>query len=111
MRLIKHLETVAEAHESYVQRHLAKEDLSRIVKLRGLAQTHKELKTLKKEALYIGWTKGDMRTHELSEPLNALMEAIHDFEIGGSGEKRDTAIMGAWSQFHALRMKILVHCL
>ncbi|MEE9433312.1 MAG: hypothetical protein V3V15_03640 [Sphingorhabdus sp.] len=111
MRLIEHLETTAASHESYVQKQLAKEDLSRIIKLRDLARQHEDLKTLKKHALFIGWTKGDMRTHELSDPLNALIEAVHDFETKGTGEQHDAAIMDVWMQFHKLRMKILIHCL
>jgi len=111
MLLLKHLESVSEKHESYVQRQLAKEDLERVAKLRDIARAHKELQSLKKEALFIGWTNGDLRTHELSEPLHVLIQAVHDFETNGGGEEYDAAIMTAWTVFHGLRMKILIHCL
>ena len=111
MHLMKHLETVAASHESYVQRQLAKEDLARIAKLQDLARAHRDLSSLKKEALFIGWTNGDLRTHELSEPLHALIQAVHDFETQGPRNEYDAAIMTAWTEFHGLRLKILIHCL
>ena len=72
---------------------------------------YRDLPSLKKEALFIGWTNGDLRTHELSEPLHALIQAVHDFETQGPGDEYDAAIMTAWTEFHGLRLKILIHCL
>jgi len=111
MQLIKYLNTVISENNGYVQVQLAKEDLARVEKLRGLARKHDNLPALEKDGLYIGWTKGDFRTHELSETLKALMKAIFDYEENGANEKLDAEIMDIWVAFHTLRLNTLVHCL
>jgi len=116
MKLIAYLESVISRNEGIVQTQLAREDLARIEKLCVMAQTHDNYPDMEKDGLYIGWTKGDFRTHELSDPLKALMRAIFDSIKTGDttkydAEKLDDHIMDIWAAFHTLRLKILVHCL
>jgi len=115
MKLVSYLNSVIEADNGYVQKKLAEEDLGRINQLRDLARQAEDAKAMRKAGLYIGWTKGDFRTHELSEPLTALINAIYDYEKSVSREadvaQIDEKIMDIWAGFHALRLKTLVHCL
>ncbi|NNC36426.1 MAG: hypothetical protein HKO02_03135 [Hyphomonadaceae bacterium] len=115
MKLVDHLETVISAGSGYVAVQLAKEDLKRVQTLRELAHSSDNLAAMQKSGLYIGWTKGDFRTHELKDPLNAIMEIIYTVENDKPGpEDRaelDAKIMDIWAAFHTLRLKTLVHCL
>ncbi len=111
MKLITYLESVISRNDGIVQTQLAREDLTRVEKLRELAKTHDTYAALEKDGLYIGWTKGDFRTHELSDPIKALMRAVFDLEKTGDAAKYDDHIMDIWAAFHTLRLKTLVHCL
>ncbi len=113
MQLISYLKSVIDGDAGYVQTHLAKEDLDRVKQLRALANEHDDLKAMQKAGLYIGWTKGDFRTHELADPLNALMAAIFEYEGINSAERKalDSRIMDIWTGFHTLRLNTLIHCL
>jgi len=111
MKLLNYLKGVIAYNAGYVSVQLAKEDLARVNKLIEMAKTSDDLKSMQKAGLYIGWTKGDFRTHELTEPLNALIKAIYEYEHGNANEKQDDLIMDIWTAFHTLRLKTLVHCL
>ena len=111
MKLVEHLNSVMSENASYVQAYLAKEDLARVEKLRALAKSAQDAIAMEKDGLYIGWSKDDMRTHELSQPLKALIAAIYSYENGGASETLDNQIMDIWAAFHTLRLKVLVHCL
>jgi len=111
MKLVEHLNSVMSDNTSYVQAYLAKEDLARVEKLRALAKLAQDAKAMEKDGLYIGWTKDDMRTHELSQPLKALIAAIYDYENKGASDALDARIMDIWTALHTLRLKVLVHCL
>ncbi|MCF6220875.1 MAG: hypothetical protein L3J65_07160 [Robiginitomaculum sp.] len=111
MKLITYLESVISRNEGIVQTQLAREDLARVEKLRELAKTHDTYAALEKDGLYIGWTKGDFRTHELSDPIKALMRAVYNLEKTGDVAKYNDRIMDIWAAFHTLRLKTLVHCL
>ena len=111
MKLITYLESVISRNESIVQTQLAHEDLVRVEKLCELAKIHDNYADMEKDGLYIGWTKGDFRTHELSDPIKALMRAVFDLEKTGDAAKYDARIMDIWAAFHTLRLKTLVHCL
>lgn len=111
MKLIEHLNSVITQNTSYVQAYLAKEDLKRVEKLCALANSSPDLKTMEKDGLYIEWTKDDMRTHELSQPLKALIKAIYEYETGEATPELDKQIMDIWAALHTLRLKVLVHCL
>ena len=77
-----------------------KKTIDRVKQLRALANEHDDLKAMQKAGLYIGWTKGDFRTHELAEPLNALMAAIFDYEDMSTADREalDNRIMDIWTE-------------
>lgn len=111
MKLIDYLNDVISRNEGIVQTQLAREDLARVEKLCELAKTHDNYAAMEKDGLYIGWTKGDFRTHEMSDPIKALIRAIYDRAKSGNAAKYDDRIMDIWAAFHTLRLKTLVHCL
>ena len=77
MTIEEYLGQIAENSESYFQAHLAKEDLLRVERLSAMAAATSDLETLQKEALYSGWTPGDLRTGELKDVLLPLIAAFH----------------------------------
>ena len=93
------------------RRALAKEDAARIRKLCELAATEASKEEYMKNGLYIGWTRDDMRTWELKEQLDPLMEAIFAYQRAEDPAGLDEEIDSAWAIFNQHRMKILVHCL
>ncbi len=109
MELIAQLTRLMETTDSPFQVQLAKEDLGRIATLRELSAGHDTLEDFQKAGLFIGWTKGDFRTKELEETLLPLMAAIFAYEKGGADSEK--AILDAWRDFNAQRMKVLLHCL
>lgn len=111
MRLVTMLEREAADGASLFRRMLAKEDAERIAKLRRLAHEHETLEDFRKHGLFIGWTRDDMRTHELKEYLAPVMDAVFACEREGGGEAAELALDAAWRAFDAHRLKILVHCL
>lgn len=108
MRLIETLAAEAENAPRMFARALAREDLARLRKLQELAQAHEDLAAFKQRGLMVGWTQGDLRTLELKETLEPLLEAVHAFERGAGDE---AALEAAWRAFYAQRFKVLVHCL
>lgn len=110
MELQAYLTRIAESSESYFQQHLAKEDLARVEKLAAMAREASDLETLQHDALYIGWTPGDLRTGELKEVLLPLIAAMLEYVRAGS-EQADKALLQAWLAFHEERIKVLIHCL
>jgi len=111
MKLITYLNDVISRNAGIVQTQLAREDLARVEKLCELAKNHDNYAAMEKDGLYIGWSKGDFRTHEMSDPIKALMHAIFDLTKTGDTAKYDDRIMDIWAAFHTLRLKVLVHCL
>jgi phage gp29-like protein len=111
MRLLERLEAEAATGESYFRSMLAKEDVGRIASLRRLAHEHATLEAFKQHALFIGWTKDDLRTHELKDHLAPVMEAIFAIEREAGGEDAEQKLEAAWNAFNAHRLKVLVHCL
>ncbi|MCG8544595.1 MAG: hypothetical protein MJE12_10330, partial [Alphaproteobacteria bacterium] len=95
--------------QSLFRTQLLREDIARLEKLRDLAQRHADFAAFAKEGAFIGWTQGDFRTHELKEPLDALLKAFHD-HAHGNGD-RDAALRDAWRAFDRSRMAKLVGCL
>ena len=114
MKLIKYLRKNASENTSYVQAYLAKEDLKRVEKLASLAETSETVQIMEKDGLYIEWTKDDMRTHDVAEPLKDLIHKIYRYKNANTQkekDKLDDLIMDVWTSFHTLRLKVLVHCL
>jgi hypothetical protein len=77
-----------------------------------MAREHANLEGFAKAGLYIGWTEGDFRTHELKELIEALLAALYVYETGrGHSNKQDLALRAAWADFNRERMENLLGCL
>jgi len=111
MRLIEELESRVGREESLVRAQLIREDIARLQKLREIARTAGDVAAYRKAAMRIGWTQGDLRTHELRAPLEALLDAVHAYETGTKGTAEDARIVAAWFELDRTRMERLVGCL
>ena len=111
MNLIEELESRLAGEESVFRAQLLREDVARLRRLIDLADEHDDRDGFRKAGAYIGWTNGDMRTHELMEQLNPLLDAMWDWQRGGHAPDAEPAIRTAWDRFHTERMRILLHCL
>ena len=111
MSLVTEMEQRLEAEESPFRAQLLREDIARLRRLESLAREHADLESFAKEGLYIGWTQGDFRTHELKAPLEALLAAFHAYETGGRSDEQDRALHAAWANFDRERMEKLLGCL
>lgn len=106
-----YLRNIADTSESYFQAHLAKEDLARVEKLAGKAREADSLDALQHDALYLGWTTGDLRTGELKQQLVPLIAAMYACTENPDDAALDAALVQAWKEFHEARIKVLIHCL
>ena len=111
MKLIEQLESQMTGEESVFRAQLLREDVARLRRLIELADEHDDREGFRKAGAYIGWTNGDMRTHELMEQLNPLLDAMWDWQRGGHAPEAEQSLQAAWDRFHAERMRILLHCL
>ena len=111
MHLLAELEQRLETEDSLFRAQLLREDIARLRKLEALAQEHPDLEGFAKAGLYIGWTQGDFRTHEIKEPIEALLAAFHAYETGGRSDDLDRALRTAWADFDRARMEKLLGCL
>lgn len=111
MELLLYLQKSTTNGESYFQQFLAKEDLARVFGLLEMAKAAENITSYLKDGIFIGWTKDDLRTHELKPALEPLLAKIFEFVKGDKSEKVETQIMQLWHEFHALRLKTLLHCL
>jgi hypothetical protein len=111
MRLIEVLNERASAEESPFRAQLLREDVARLRKLQELARSGCDLAAFKAAGMRVGWTQGDARTHELREPLEALLEHIFRHETADGGESTQAAIEECWFELHRVRMERLLGCL
>lgn len=111
MHLIDEFESLLAKEESMFRAQLLREDVARLRKLVALAEEHPDFEAFAKAGTYIGWTSGDMRTHELKDRLDPLLEAMHAWATGGRTDEQDEAVRAAWDAFHMERLRKLVHCL
>jgi hypothetical protein len=111
MRLIEELERHIEQEQSLFRAQLLREDLARLSKLRELARSAADAAAYQKGALRIGWTPGDLRTHELRAPLDVLLDAVYAYETGNTRDAQEACIVAAWHELHRIRMERLVGCL
>lgn len=109
MHLIDELEAQAGREESYFRAYLLREDVSRLRRLLELATTLPTYEAFRIDGLAVGWTPGDMRTHELKPALEPLL-ALFYRSVRGEAVP-DGAIGVAWHAFERLRMDRLVGCL
>lgn len=115
MRLIRELERKLETEQSYFQAHLLREDIARLAKMRDLARDTADAIAFRKAVLSLFWTAGNLRTHEIREPLEMLADAIYS-HIAGAGEgtsdrEQEARIQQAWQILHRARMERLMGCL
>lgn len=108
MSLIGVLMAERDATESYFARALLAEDIERLQRITAMAVAAPSFEAFRKEALYVGWTKDDMRTHELIPRLDPFLTAIWA-ERRESGSPATTE--ACWRAFNALRLERLVGCL
>jgi hypothetical protein len=111
MQLIDDLERRLSREESLFRAQLLREDIARLGRLRELARGAADATAYRNAALRLGWTQGDARTRELGAPLDALIEAVREYETGGVGSEREARIIEAWTELHRFRMERLVGCL
>lgn len=111
MHLIDELESLLAKEESMFRAQLLREDVARLRKLVDLAGEHEDFDAFVKAGTYIGWTKGDMRTHELKEELGELLRAVYGYARGERNDDEDQDVRAAWDEFHVTRLRKLVHCL
>jgi hypothetical protein len=111
MRLIEELERRIAQEQSLFRAQLLREDLVRLNKLRALASATADIALYEKAALRVGWTAGELRTHELRPQLDALVDAVHAYETGTTGDVQEARIVEAWHAMHRVRMERLAGCL
>jgi hypothetical protein len=111
MRLIDALERLVAEEASPFRAQLAREDVARLRKLRALARSAPDLASFKQQGMRVGWTQGDLRTHELRAPLDLLLESVYAYERGAGGADQEDRIDAAWGDLHRTRMERLVGCL
>jgi hypothetical protein len=111
MRLIAELEQRVGREESLFRAQLLREDIARLKRLQEIARTAGDAAAYRKTAMRIGWTQGDLRTHELRAPLEALLDAVYAYETGTRGAEADARIARAWLELDRTRMERLVGCL
>ncbi len=111
MLLIEELEARLETEESPFRAQLLREDIARLRKLVSMAGAHGTAESFAKDGLYIGWTHGDFRTHELKDTIQALLAALYAYETGGRAAALDRPLRAAWEAFDRDRMTKLLGCL
>jgi hypothetical protein len=111
MRLIDTLLRLVEEEESPFRAQLLREDVQRLRRLGALARSAPDLAHFRKAGMRVGWTQGDLRTHELRAPLETLLEAVHACETGPADAAAEDRVEAAWRDLHRVRMERLVGCL
>ncbi|MDH5558235.1 MAG: hypothetical protein OEZ03_12835 [Alphaproteobacteria bacterium] len=111
MNFIEELEALLAGEESMFRAQLLREDVARLRHLTELADEHDDRDEFRKAGAHIGWTNGDMRTHELMDHLIPLLDALYDWRRGDPALVSDQALRAAWDGFHVERIRVLLHCL
>lgn len=111
MKFIEELESMLATEESMFRAQLLREDVARLRQLVELADTHADREAYRKAGAYIGWTNGDMRTHELMDRLTPVLDAVYELRRGEQSLESEQALRTAWDAFHVERMRKLLHCL
>jgi hypothetical protein len=97
MRLIEELERQAHTHKSFFQSHLLREDNVRLANMRELARGAVDATAFRKSVMRIGWTAGELRTHDIREPLEALADTVPMNATRASSRRGKYCIVFAWS--------------
>jgi hypothetical protein len=105
--LDSHFAAEAERTDNYFRSVLAREDQARLARLRELLAASATVEQFAAEALYVGWTAGDLRSKELAPALEIFAKAMWRAEREGA----PVDLVAAWAVFNAERMRVLIHCL
>jgi hypothetical protein len=111
MNFVEELESRLAGEESMFRAQLLREDVARLRRLIELADKHGDRDEFRKAGAYIGWTNGDMRTHELMDQLTPLLDAMYDWRRGEQAPEAEQALRSAWDDFHIERIRKLLQCL
>jgi hypothetical protein len=111
MRLLDTLQRLVAEESSPFRAQLAREDVVRLCQLQELARSAPDLASFKQRGMRIGWTQGDLRTHELRAPLDLLLEGVYIYERGAKDAEQEARIDAAWRDLHRTRIERLVGCL
>jgi hypothetical protein len=111
MRILKEMQECAGGEQSLFRAQLLREDIARLETLIALAAENDSLDAFRKAGLVIGWTPGELRTHEIKEPLEDFLAAVFAYETGGRTAGLDAALTQAWTALDRTRMGKLVGCL
>ena len=99
MRLLETLQRLAAEEQSPFRAQLLREDIARLKQLQELAHSAPDVALFKQRGMRIGWTQGDLRTHELRTPLESLLDAVYAYETGAgwrrSGNPDRRCVAGA----------------
>ena len=111
MRLLETLQRLAAEEQSPFRAQLLREDIARLKQLQALARSAPDLASFRQLGKRIGWTQGDLRTHELRAPLEALLETVYACETGTADPAQEDRVDAAWRDLHRTRMERLLGCL
>lgn len=109
MDFIDELEALLKGEESMFRAQLLREDVARLRRLVELADWHCDREEYRRAGTCIGWTKGDLRTHELMPQLRPLLDAVYDWNRGQKEPLAEQSVRAAWDAFHMERMRKLLH--
>lgn len=111
MKFIEELESMLASENSMFRAQLLREDVARLRQLVELADANDDREAYRKAGTYIGWTNGDMRTHELLGQLTPVLDAVYDLRRNEQSPEAEQALRAAWDTFNIERMRKLLHCL
>ena len=111
MQILQQLKQQVESEESPFRAQLMREDIRRLETLVELAAQHADIEKFLKAGAMIGWTQGDLLTHQIKEPLDGFLRVLHGSERNGRPEGMECDVTAAWHAFSAARMERLVRCL
>lgn len=111
MNLLRELEARSSREESYFRAHLMREDIARLQRLIVLAEEAASEADFVHAGTYIGWTRDDMMTHRIKEPLDEVLRAIYALVVHGGTDDREAALTAAWQTFDRERLEKLIKCL
>ena len=111
MRLLDTLQRLVAEEESPFRAQLAREDVARLRKLQALAREAPDSAAFTQQGMRLGWTQGDLRTHELRAPLEELLASVYACETGAGDDDQEARVDAAWRDLHRTRMERLLGCL
>ena len=109
--LVESLVNQMEGEESVFRRQLLKEDIARLERLQSMAKETGDADGFVRAGIMIGWTQGDMRTHQIRPALEDFLRAFHAHMTADEKSRDERALQAAWDAFCQLRMEKLIRCL